>query len=153
MAEGLKSEITSLRVNYRYPAILEGCIFDALAVASYLKSAGCDTLALVGHSFGGAVAISAAPFSTEVKAVVVLSSQTRGAGGGRRVSSAPWTTSSGRGDTRLPPMCSEAIYEWAEEPKELVIYPDARHHLRECKDELHDLLSRWIPEKLDAAGG
>jgi hypothetical protein len=36
-------------------------------------------------------------------------------------------------------------------PKELILYPDAEHGLRECKDELHDLLCRWIPAKLGAA--
>ena len=153
LAEELKAEIISLRVNYRFPAILEGCIFDTLAGVSYLKSLGCETLALVGHSLGGAVVIGAAPFSPEVSAVVALSSQTRGAAGVEQVSPRPLLLVHGAADRLLPPICSEAIYEWAEEPKELVIYPDAGHSLRECKDELHDLLRCWIPEKLDAADG
>jgi hypothetical protein len=41
-----------------------------------------------------------------------------------------------------------SIYQWADEPKELVFYPGAEHGLRECKGELHALLRRWIPEKL-----
>ena len=151
LAEEMKSEVTSLRVNYRYPSMLDGSIFDTLAGVSYLKSLGCDTLALVGHSFGGAVVISAAPFSAEVKTVVALSSQTRGAAAPDRVAPRPLLLVHGADDTRLPPMCSEAIYEWADEPKELVIYLDAGHSLHQCKDELHDLLRRWIPEKLDSA--
>src|SRR5216683_1246228 len=54
----------------------------------------------------------------------------------------------GLADTRLPPRCARQIYQWADEPKELVLYPGAEHGLRECKGELYDLLRRWIPEKL-----
>ena len=54
----------------------------------------------------------------------------------------------GTGDRRLNYSCSEQIYLWAREPKELVLYPDAGHGLREAKEELHILLKRWLPEKL-----
>ena len=148
LAEELKHHITSLRVNYRYPGVLEGSVFDTLAGVSYMKSIGCDTLVLVGHSFGGAVVISAAPLAQEVTAVVALSSQTGGAAGAARVSPRPLLLVHGANDTRLPPMCSEAIYEWAREPKELIIYPGAGHGLRQCRDDLRELLGGWIPEKL-----
>ena len=151
LAEELKHHITSLRVNYRYPGILEGSVYDTLTGVSYLKSVGCDTILLVGHSFGGAVVISAAPFAPRVAAVVALSSQTRGAANAERVSPRPLLLVHGADDTRLPPMCSEAIYEWAREPKELIIYQGTGHGLGECRDELHDLLGRWIQEKLEAA--
>ena len=54
----------------------------------------------------------------------------------------------GEDDQRLPPRNSRSIYLWASEPKELVLYPGAGHGLRQCKDELHDLLKRWLVEKL-----
>ena len=57
----------------------------------------------------------------------------------------------GLADTRLPPSCARQIYQWADEPKELVVYPRAEHGLRECQGELHALLHRWIPEKLGEA--
>src|SRR5205809_223662 len=53
--------------------------------------------------------------------------------------------------SRHPPSCARQIYQWANEPKELVFYPGAEHGLRECKGELHALLYRWIPEKLGDA--
>ena len=48
-------------------------------------------------------------------------------------------------------LISEQIFEWAKEPKEIVIYPGAEHGLKECKDELHDLLRTWIPERFEAS--
>ncbi|MCI0438573.1 MAG: prolyl oligopeptidase family serine peptidase, partial [Chloroflexi bacterium] len=149
LAEELKTEITSLRVNYRHPNLLDESVMDTLAGVTFLTATGHTDIALVGHSFGGAVVISAAPFSARVKAVVALSSQTCGARNAAAVSPRPLLLVHGQDDYRLPPQCSEQIYEWAREPKELVIYPGAGHGLRQCKDELRELLKRWIGEKLN----
>ena len=144
LAEELKGEITSLRLDYRQPNVIHECVMDALAGVSFLTGTGHSEIALVGHSFGGAVVISAAPFSESVKAVAALSSQTYGAQGAARVSPRPLLLAHGGADTRLPPYCSEQIYEWALEPKELVIYPDAEHGLAECEYELRAALRDWL---------
>ena len=151
LAEEFEQGITSLRVNYRNPSILHESVLDTMAGISFLKGTGHTEIILVGHSFGGAVVISAAPFSPLVKAVVALSSQTGGATNAADVSPRPLLLVHGEDDTRLPSRCYEMIYDWAKEPKELVIYPGAEHGLRECKDELHDLLRRWIKDKLDVS--
>ena len=148
LAEELKGSITSLRMDYRYPNALPECVMDTLAGVSFLKAMGHSEIVLVGHSFGGAVVIAAAPHSDEVKAVVALSSQTHGATNAKAVSPRPLLLVHGADDTRLPPHCSEMIYEWAEEPKEIVILPGAEHGLRECKDELHNLVKDWIVQKI-----
>ena len=69
LAEELKDDITSLRVDYRFPNALPECVMDTLAGVSFLKATGHTEIVLVGHSFGGAVVITAAPLSEEVKAV------------------------------------------------------------------------------------
>ena len=148
LAEELKPQVTSLRIDYRHPNVLYECVLDTLAGVSCLKAIGYDRIALVGHSFGGAVVIATAPFSPEVRAVVAISSQTYGTARVAEVSPRPLLLVHGSEDTRLPPTCSEMIYEWADNPKELVILPGGEHRLTECKEELHDLLSRWIVEKL-----
>ena len=94
--------------------------------------------------------ISAAPYSDDVKAVVALSSQTYGAQGAGLVSPRPLLLAHGGADTRLPPYCSEQIHEWANDPKELVIYDGAEHGLAECADELRAMLREWLRTKLDA---
>ncbi len=149
LAEELKGRITSLRLNYRNPALLSESVMDTLAGISFLKATGHTEIVLVGHSFGGAVVIAAASLSPLVKAVVGLSSQTAGASGAGRVAPRPLLLVQGGDDTRLPARCSEQIFEWAKEPKEIVIYPGAEHGLNECKDELYDLLRGWISERFE----
>lgn len=141
--------ITSLRLNYRYPGDYAESVKDVFAGLVFLKSKECASIVLVGHSFGGAVAITAGSIGEHVVAVVALSSQTYGAQGVRFVSPRPLLIAHGLTDTRLPPACAHQIYQWAQEPKELVLYPETEHGLRECQDELRDLLLRWIPEKLE----
>ena len=148
LAEDLRPRITSLRIDYRRPGVLHESVLDTLAGVSFLEAAGYSEVVLVGHSFGGAVVICAAPFGQIVKGVVALSSQTYGAQNAANVSPRPLLLVHGGDDTRLPPSCSETIYEWAEEPKELVIFPGAGHGLRECADDLHGLLAEWFADKL-----
>lgn len=152
LAEAFTSQgITSLRLNYRLPGVYAESVLDAFAGLEFLKSKGCSAIVLVGHSFGGAVAISAGSCSDQVTAVVALSPQTYGAQSAVFVSPRPLLIVHGLNDTRLSPMCARQIYQWAKEPKELILYPETEHGLRECQDELHDLLRRWIPEKLGVA--
>ena len=148
IAEELRHEITSVRIDYRQPNVIPECVMDTLVGVSFLTGTGHTDIALVGHSFGGAVVISAAPFSEEVKAVAALSSQTYGAQRAALVSPRPLLLAHGGADTRLPAYCSEQIHSWAEEPKELVIYPEAEHGLVECKDELRTMLGDWLRDKL-----
>ena len=148
LAEDLRPRITSLRIDYRQPGVLHESVLDTLAGVSFLKASGYSQVVLVGHSFGGAVVICAAPFGPIVHGVVALSSQTYGAQNAANVSPRPLLLVHGEADTRLPPLCSETIFEGAKDPKELVIFPGAGHGLRECTDDLHDLLKDWIADKL-----
>lgn len=140
--------ISSLRLNYRFPGDFDECVFDVLVAIRFLEQQGVNTVALVGHSFGGAVVIMAGTMSPRVKAVVGLSSQTFGAHCVNELSPRPLLLIHGSRDRNLPAICSQHIYEWAREPKELVIYNGSGHFLRECKEELHDLLKSWLVNKL-----
>ena len=94
LAERLAGEgIASLRLDYRLPNDLYECVLDTLAGTTLLLGVGFKRLALVGHSFGGAVAIAAAPYNDKIVAVVGLSSQSAGA---QRVSEVAPQTSSPR---------------------------------------------------------
>ena len=42
-------------------------------------------------------------------------------------------------------------YDWAQEPKQLVLYEGAEHRLDECAEDLDQLLMQWIPATLRAA--
>ena len=140
--------ISSLRLDYRHPGDLSKCALDVLVGVEFLRSQGIERVALAGHSFGGAVAIIAGSMSPDVTAVVGLSSQTYGAQDVADLAPKPLLLIHGSRDRNLPVECSELIYQWANEPKELVIYQGSGHFLRECHDELHDLLRNWLRGKL-----
>ena len=140
IADGL----SSLRLDYRHPNILHHSIMDVLAGVDFLRAQGCERVALVGHSFGGAVVIAAAPLADAVATVVGLASQTHGARYAHLVSPRPLLLAHGEDDERLTPRCSILINEWAREPKRLILYPRTGHNLRECRDKLHPVLKSWL---------
>ncbi|HWO94673.1 MAG TPA: alpha/beta hydrolase, partial [Dehalococcoidia bacterium] len=105
---------------------------------------------IVGHSFGGAVAISAAARDRRIAAVVGLSNQTAGAQPVGRIAPRPLLLVHGLDDDRLPPSLSRTIYAWAGEPKGLVLLAGARHSLRQRREDLRAILIRWLTEALRA---
>ena len=149
MAEKFVGEgITSLRLDYRQPNDVFECAMDLLAGVAYLKSADHKPVVVVGHSFGGAVVIAAGANSAHIKGVVALSPQTYGAGMAGQVAPRRLLVVHGKADTRLAFSCGQQIYDMAREPKELVLYEGAEHRLEECRDDLEELLGKWIPETL-----
>ena len=147
----LNKGITSLRLNYRQPNVLPECVLDLLAGIAMLKGTGHQPLVLVGHSFGGAVVIAAGVASSHVRGVVSLSPQTHGAGMAGKLSPKSLLVVHGKSDSRLPYSCGVEIHDWAQEPKQLVLYEGAEHRLDECRDELESLLLDWIPATLTSA--
>lgn len=143
--------VGSLRLSYRVlgsPGNVEEAVYDVLAGVAFLVQEGAGRIGLAGHSFGGAVVISAAALSPQVSAVVTLSTQTAGTALTPRVAPRPMLIVHGEQDRRLPPECSRYVYRMAGEPKELVMLPGARHSLRQRREELRRLLRRWLVEKL-----
>ncbi|CAI8016560.1 hypothetical protein GBAR_LOCUS10150 [Geodia barretti] len=141
--------ISSLRMDYRMPNLLPECAMDLMAGVTYLEDTGHGPVIIVGHSFGGAVVIAAGAVTRHVAGVVSLSPQTYGANMARLISPRPLLIVHGKADTRLPYSCGQQIYDWADEPKQLVLYEGAEHRLEECRDELGALLTQWIPAVLD----
>lgn len=151
MAEKFIGEgITSLRLDYRYANDVFECALDLLAGVAFLKGTGHEPVVVVGHSFGGAVVIAAGANSAHIKGVVALSPQTYGAGMAGQLTPRKLLVVHGKADTRLAFACGQQIYDMANEPKELVLYEGAEHRLEECRDDLEELLGRWIPETLAA---
>ena len=140
--------VSSLRLSYRKPNDFLHSMLDVVAGVRFLQDQGCRRVALVGHSFGGAVVIAAAPLSDAVVTVVCLASQTYGAQYVSMIEPRSILLVHGEDDTRLGPHCSQLIYQLASEPKKLVLYPGTGHSLRESRDKLHPLLRDWLVEKL-----
>lgn len=148
LGDSLSPGITSLRVDYRQPNVLAECVMDTLAALSFLSGTGHTDVILIGHSFGGAVVIKAAPYSEVAKGVVALSSQTFGAGDVAQVSPSPLLLVHGEADTVLSQDSSRQIFEWAEEPKELRLIPENGHRFEESAEDIRQLVFDWIVRHL-----
>jgi alpha/beta superfamily hydrolase len=140
--------ITVARANYRQPNEFNECLMDALAAVSFLKSTGHTRVALIGHSFGGAVAINAGTLNPIVSTVIALSSQLAGAHVAGDLAPRPLLLVHGTGDEILPHRSSEMIYERAGEPRELVLFEDADHRFTDRGEELFVLVSEWLRQHL-----
>lgn len=137
--------ISSLRLHYRLPNHLEECVLDTLISVEALRACeSIECVALVGHSFGGAVVIAAGTMSAAVAAVAPLSSQTYGAHMVGRLAPRPVFFLHGADDEILPPACSVSLHDRAGEPRQIKIYPHARHGLDECRAEVIEDLSAWL---------
>lgn len=149
LAEKLVGEgIASLRLDYRWPNDLYECVLDTLAGVTLLLGVGFKKIALVGHSFGGAVVIAAAPYNDKVVAVAGLSSQSAGAQRVSEVAPRPLLLVHGSDDAIIPVRASQFIYDLAQQPKELRFFEGAGHSLTECREDLDELLFAWLKEKL-----
>ncbi len=142
--------LSSLRLHYRQPGEFTECVLDVLAGLSFLKGIGAKRVALVGHSFGAAVAIKAGELSGLVTGVAALSSQLYGTRSVPRLAPKPLLLVHGTADSVLDCAASKDIYDRALEPKRLVLYEGADHSLASCAEELFDLLEGWL---MGVAGG
>lgn len=140
--------IAGLRVDYRFPNELTNCTLDTLIAVEFLRTEGIERVALIGHSFGGAVVISAGARSNLVKAVIPMSTQSYGTDDARRIAPRSLLLIHGTEDEILSDRCSQQVFDRARQPKELKLYPGARHGLDSAREEILRLLTLWIPAKL-----
>lgn len=136
--------IAAARVHFRDPRHLEKATRDVLRVLEHLTDQGVRAAAVVGHSFGGAVAIRAALLG-DVACVVTLATQNQGA---QNVADLPAATAllliHGERDPILRPSASEDLHRRAHHPKRLVLIPDAGHGLDEAAEQVYGETLAWI---------
>jgi fermentation-respiration switch protein FrsA (DUF1100 family) len=138
--------ILSLQVAYRQPGRMSPCVEDTLTGIAFAASLGIRRLVLVGHSFGGAVAINAGVVSPGVVGVAALSSQTFGVTNVAHLSPKRLLLMHGEEDEILPAACSITLYRDAKEPKRLLLYPGCLHGLDQCRDAIDRDLTAWLLE-------
>ncbi|HEX2560790.1 alpha/beta hydrolase [Phenylobacterium sp.] len=140
--------VASLEIDYRRPGSLTPCVEDVLTGIEHLKALGKRRIVLVGHSFGGAVVITAGVLSDDVVGVAALSSQRSGTSAVAELAPRPLLVAHGEADEVLPAQCSQDIYARAQEPKRLVLYPGCRHGLDQCREALGRDVSDWLAQTL-----
>lgn len=143
--------IACLRLRYRDPTDLDGSVYDAKAGLRFLVGqVGAGRLGVVGHSLGGAVAITAG-VAAQVTTVVTLSTQSYGTETVDDLAPRPILLIHGTADEVLPPGCSVVTWRRARPPKELRLINGARHVLDEAAGEVHDLVRAWLVRHLGSA--
>ncbi|HVC43747.1 MAG TPA: hypothetical protein VND20_02950 [Candidatus Binataceae bacterium] len=140
--------ISVVRLNYRAPNDFAECLIDAVAGLAFIKGLGHARAALVGHSFGGAIAINAGTLSATAATVIAISSQLAGAHVADRLAPKPVLLIHGMADEILPHRSSELIFERAGEPKRLCLLDGADHRLSGRGDEIFALAEDWIAAHL-----
>ncbi|MSQ42247.1 MAG: alpha/beta hydrolase [Dehalococcoidia bacterium] len=139
--------VSALRLDFRlhrFPNDVEEGVRDALAGLHWLEQRGYARVALVGHSFGGAVVIEAGVRAANVAGVATLATQTAGAERVAELAPRPLLLIHGAADIRLPPACSVMLHRMAGEPRELVLIEGATHSLRQAREQVRARLLEWV---------
>lgn len=140
--------IASIRVGYRSPNDLEACVHDTMASAELAARAGADRFVVIGHSFGGAVAVETGVALGGLTAgVVTVATQVNGCENGDALV-CPVLHIHGDADTLLPSQASEMVQMLTQ--GELMIVPGGTHLLSESDEALFERLADWIPAAFEA---
>ena len=142
--------IGTLRVGYRRPNDLAACVHDLAAVADLASRQGGRRFVVMGHSFGGAVAVQLAiALPAMIAGVVTLATQSAGCEQADRLA-CPLLLFHGDRDEMLPPATSEMVRMLAGRG-ELVVLAGSGHLLSEGALKLRERLRVWLPDTLAAA--
>ncbi len=139
-----------IRVGYRVPNDLDRCVADVLAAAGMAAELGARRFVVLGHSFGGAVAIQAGvALGHTCAGVITLATQSAGCEPGDALAErhVPVLLLHGDCDPILPYFASQLVHMLT--GGELCILPGADHGLSSAAEELRSRLVPWITDRFD----
>ena len=140
--------IGTIRVGYRKPNDLSRCVHDVTATADLAGRRGARRFVVMGHSFGGAVAIqTGAVLGRHCRGVVTLSTQSAGCEIASELEETPILLFHGTDDEILPPETSAVVQALAGHGG-VILLPGAGHMLTEAATEIRERLVEWIPTRL-----
>lgn len=145
LGESLSSEgIPSIRMSYRKPNDLDRCCVDAAAGVQLLVGSGADSVVLLGHSFGGAVAIRVGVGLSEmVGGVVTFATQSAGCEVAGGLQGKPLLMFHGDSDSILPVEASEVVRAMAGSG-DLHIMEGDDHLLARSHNEMLSIIRPWL---------
>jgi hypothetical protein len=115
----------AMAVDYRRPGDIDRCLLDVAAAADLAIRHGAERFCMLGHSFGGAVAIqAAATLPDHTAGIITYSTQSAG--------------------------CEDASQG---RPGEVQTFPGADHLLEEVADELSETTHHWVVEQFTRHAG
>lgn len=136
------------RVGYRMPNDLDRCAHDVACAVEMAVDDGAERVVVMGHSFGGAVAVRVAVvMTTEVAGVVTFATQSAGCEVAGALAGRPLLLFHGDRDELLPLQASEMVRMIAGHG-DLVVLPGDGHLLARSHDVMAERLDAWLPEVL-----
>jgi len=140
--------VAVVRVSYRTPNDLDACTMDVAAAVQLVHGAGADRVVVMGHSFGGAVAVRVGVgLDPIVRGVVTFATQSAGCEPAAGLQGRPLLLFHGERDEILPPESSEMVRMLAG-TGELVRIPNDGHLLAKSGEVLWERLEQWLPSTL-----
>jgi predicted alpha/beta hydrolase family esterase len=144
--------VSFLRIGYREPNELDLCAHDLACGVELARDAGARRVVVMGHSFGGAVAVrTAAVMTGSVVGVVTFATQSAGCEVAGALGGRPLLLFHGARDELLPPEASQVVRAMAG-AGEVVILPGDGHLLARSGDVLDERLEAWLPSVLALEG-
>lgn len=136
--------VPSIRMSYRRPNDMDSCCVDAAAAVQLAVGSGADKVVLMGHSFGGAVAIRVAVGLSEMVAgVVTFATQSAGCEIAGGLQGKPLLMFHGDHDSILPADASEVVRAIAG-AGDLRILPGDDHLLARSHETLYREVLDWV---------
>lgn len=140
------------RVGYRIPNDLDRCAHDVACAVEMAVADGAERVVVMGHSFGGAVAVRVAVVMTaEVAGVVTFATQSAGCEVAGALAGRPLLLFHGDRDELLPVQASEMVRMIAGSG-ELVTLPGDGHLLGRSDAAILERLDDWLPATLALDG-
>lgn len=137
-----------LRVGYREPNNLDLCAHDLAVGVELARDAGSERVVVMGHSFGGAVAVRTAVVMTgSVVGVVTFATQSAGCEVAGALAGRALLLFHGDRDEILPSQASEMVRAIAGHG-EVEIIPGDGHLLGKSDELISERLEEWLPPVL-----
>lgn len=139
-----------VRVGYREPNNLDLCAHDLACGVELAREAGATRVVVMGHSFGGAVAVrTAVVMPVSVVGVVTFATQSAGCEVAGALAGRPFLLFHGDRDELLPPESSHVVVAIAGYG-EVVMLPGDGHLLAKSDDAITERLDEWLPGVLSS---
>jgi hypothetical protein len=138
-----------VRIGYREPNNLDLCSHDLACGVELARESGASRVVVMGHSFGGAVAVrTAVIMPVSVAGVVTFATQSAGCEVAGALAGRPLLLFHGDRDELLPTEASQVVAAIAGHG-DVEILPGDGHLLANSDDTIVERLDTWLPEVLD----